>query len=101
MKRILLSAALVATLLANTVTKSSAAVVGEAQSGAWSVYETNGDGKGGRPLCGMNVTGDQGRSLYVKYLFGNDYLTLMAFKNSWRPSQPTVQRAPKRDDGSI
>jgi len=100
MKRILLSAALVATLLANTVTKSSAAVVGEAQSGAWS-YETNGDGKGGRPLCGMNVTGDQGRSLHIKYSLGNDYLTVMAFGNSWRPSQPTVQRAPKRDDDSI
>jgi len=80
MKRSLLAAA--AMLL--MATTANADIVGEARSGAWSVYETNGDGKGNRPLCGMKISGDASRSLHIKYLLGNDYLTIMAFKDSWR-----------------
>jgi len=54
----------------------------QVQSGAWTVYDAPGDI--GVPLCGLYVAGDQQRSLHIKYILGDTYLTVMMFKTSWR-----------------
>jgi hypothetical protein len=53
-----------------------------ATQGAWKAY--GGRSTDGTQVCGMSVSGDQGRSLHIKYYDGTNDLSLQAFKESWR-----------------
>jgi hypothetical protein len=85
MKRSLLAAA--AALLISTGTATAA----EVRSGYWSVYDTRGDAKN-PPLCGMYTRySDAVASIMVKYILGNDHLSIHVFKHGWRfPQKPVT-----------
>ena len=75
MKRSLLAAS--AMLLMATTAQAT-----QVQRGAWTIYDS--PGNAGRPICGVYVTGDYRRSLHIKYVLGDEHLTIMMFKPSWR-----------------
>jgi hypothetical protein len=74
------TAIVAATLLLTAAT----AQAGEVRSGYWTVFDTKGGGKL-KPLCGMKtVYADVNASIMVKYILGNDDLTIHIFKAGWR-----------------
>jgi hypothetical protein len=66
---------------------------GEVRSGYWTVFDTKGDGKLNKPLCGMKTEyADVQASIMVKYILGEKTLTVHIFKTGWRfPSDQPVK----------
>jgi hypothetical protein len=73
------------TMIAATLLLTAAAgYAGEVRSGFWTVFDTKGDGRLNKPLCGMKtVYADVNASIMIKYILGEKTLTVHIFKAGW------------------
>lgn len=64
--------------------------------GAWTAYRAT--TASGRAICGIRVTGSEGRSLHLKYFAGDNSITVQAFRQGWTIPPGTRLRVELRVD---